>query len=112
MGCCYVCRAVDVVLLVPAQVPGIAEANHKEPLLPWGRYHQGKVLLGARVEQACSTPADLTHAAALFKNEKFIMTYRPDTKKVRMEGTRCCCYYREQIILLLLFNCNRMNWKS
>jgi hypothetical protein len=63
-------------------VLGVAEANHNEPLLPWGRYHQGRVVLGSRVEAACATPADLHHAATLYKQEKFVVCYRPDKKKV------------------------------
>lgn len=59
------------------------EANKGEPLLPWGRYHQGRVVLGSRVEAACATPADLHHAAGLYKHEKFVLCFRADTKKVR-----------------------------
>lgn len=59
------------------------EANKNEPLLPWGRYHQGRVVLGSRVEAACATPADLQHAATLYKQEKFVICYRADKKKVR-----------------------------
>jgi hypothetical protein len=64
------------------QVPDIAEANHREPLLPWGGYNQGAIVLGATVESACATPTDLAHASALFAKERYVMTYRPDTKKV------------------------------
>lgn len=60
------------------------EANHGEPLLPWGRYHQGRVVLGSRVEAACATPADLHHAASLYKQEKYIICYRADNKKVNV----------------------------
>lgn len=70
-------------------VPGVAEANHNEPLLPWGRYHQGRVVLGSRVEDACAAPPDLHHAATLYKQEKFVVCYRADKKKVRAE-TRFC----------------------
>lgn len=63
-------------------VPGVPEANKHEPLLPWGRYHQGRVVLGSRVEAACATPADLQHAAGLYRHEKFILCYRTETKKV------------------------------
>jgi hypothetical protein len=64
-------------------VPNIQEANKREPLLPWGRrYHQGRVVLGARVDQACLGPGELRRAAGAYKNERFVMTYRHDTKKV------------------------------
>lgn len=63
-------------------VPTVKEANHGEPLLPWGRYHQGRVVLGSRVEAACATPADLHHAATLYKQEKFVICYRADKRKV------------------------------
>lgn len=69
-------------------VPGVPEANHNEPLLPWGRYHQGRVVLGSRVEDACATPADLHHAATMYKQEKFVVCYRADKKKVRHVGRR------------------------
>lgn len=74
-------------------VPGVAEANHNEPLLPWGRYHQGRVVLGSRVEAACAMPADLHHAATLYKQEKFVVCYRPDKKKV---GKGCQLWGRVQ----------------
>eukprot|EP00878_Enallax_costatus_P016994 GHUV01017842.1.p1 GENE.GHUV01017842.1~~GHUV01017842.1.p1 ORF type:complete len:446 (+),score=164.94 GHUV01017842.1:1291-2628(+) len=65
-------------------VPTVYEANHNEPLLPWGRYHQGRVVLGSRVEAACATPGDLHHAASLYKQEKYIICYRADKKKVHI----------------------------
>ncbi|KAK9809874.1 hypothetical protein WJX72_000793 [[Myrmecia] bisecta] len=43
-------------------VPGLPEANRNEPLLPWGPYGQGRVVLGARVEEACAGPSDLQAA--------------------------------------------------
>jgi hypothetical protein len=69
-------------LCVAGVVPGVKEANKNEPLLPWGRYHQGRVVLGSRVEAACATPGDLQHAAGLYKHEKFVLCFRADTKKV------------------------------
>jgi len=83
-------------------VPGVPEANRHEPLLPWGRYHQGRVVLGSRVEASCATPADLHHAATLYKQEKFVLCYRADKKKVgdgvglhgydkHTYGLRLCC---------------------
>jgi hypothetical protein len=66
--------AMDTELLLlsyAGSVPGIAEANHEEPLLPFGnRYNQGRIVLGARVEQACSSPAALQQAAKQYKGEK------------------------------------------
>eukprot|EP00879_Flechtneria_rotunda_P027668 GHRR01029648.1.p1 GENE.GHRR01029648.1~~GHRR01029648.1.p1 ORF type:complete len:303 (+),score=119.19 GHRR01029648.1:516-1424(+) len=70
--------------LASGVVPDIQEANKNEPLLPWGRYHQGRVVLGSRVEAACTAPADLNHAAGLYKNEKYVLCYRPDSKKVHI----------------------------
>ena len=58
------------------QVPGVAEANHHEPLLPWGRYNQGRLVLGASVEAACAAPADLLTAAAAFREGPYLVTYR------------------------------------
>lgn len=88
----------DVLMLLccccpaPGVVPSVPAANHSEPLLPWGPYHQGRVVLGSTVEAACAAPADLNHAAALFKNEKFILCYRQDKKKVR----RSCIDHPQQ----------------
>lgn len=70
--------------LATGVVPGVPEANRHEPLLPWGRYHQGRVVLGSRVEASCATPADLHHAATLYKQEKFVLCYRADKKKVHI----------------------------
>ncbi|KAG2430432.1 hypothetical protein HXX76_009956 [Chlamydomonas incerta] len=67
--------------LTGGQVPGVAEANHNEPLLPWGRYNQGRLVLGASVEAACARPGDLLTAAAAFRDGRYLVTYRPDTKK-------------------------------
>ncbi|GFR40042.1 hypothetical protein Agub_g580 [Astrephomene gubernaculifera] len=64
-------------------VPGVAEANQQEPLLPWGRYNQRRLVLGASVEAACAGPADLSYAAGLFRQGSYgyMVTYRPDTRK-------------------------------
>jgi hypothetical protein len=78
--------------VVAGVVPGVKEANKHEPLLPWGRYHQGRVVLGSRVEAACATPADLQHAAGLYRHEKFILCFRADTKKVRGTAWQLCKY--------------------
>jgi hypothetical protein len=81
--CCFMSVCLLSLLYGAGVVPGVKEANKHEPLLPWGRYHQGRVVLGSRVEAACATPADLQHAAGLYRHEKFILCFRADTKKVR-----------------------------
>ncbi|GIL71507.1 hypothetical protein Vretimale_2630 [Volvox reticuliferus] len=69
--------------LTDGRVPSVAEANHNEPLLPWGRYNQGRLVLGASVEAACAGPSDLGYAASRFPESsyRYLVTYRPDTKK-------------------------------
>jgi hypothetical protein len=64
--------------LVDGCVPGVAEANHNEPLLPWGRYNQGRLVLGASVEAACAVPSDLGYAARRFPEGayRYLVTYR------------------------------------
>lgn len=44
---------------------------------------QGRIVLGAAVEDAVASPQELSRAAALFKSERFIITYRHDSKRVR-----------------------------
>eukprot|EP00198_Chlamydomonas_reinhardtii_P013815 XP_001703152.1 predicted protein [Chlamydomonas reinhardtii] len=61
--------------LTGGQVPGVAEANHHEPLLPWGRYNQGRLVLGASVEAACAAPADLLTAAAAFREGPYLASF-------------------------------------
>jgi hypothetical protein len=59
------------------EAPGVPEANAGEPLLPWGgRLHQGRVRLGATVEEACAGPAHLAHSAALYRGQRYILTWR------------------------------------
>ncbi|GIL46240.1 hypothetical protein Vafri_3268 [Volvox africanus] len=69
--------------LTDGSVPSVAEANRNEPLLPWGRYNQGRLVLGASVEAACAGPSDLGYAASRFPESsyRYLVTYRPDTKK-------------------------------
>ncbi|KIY95950.1 hypothetical protein MNEG_12014, partial [Monoraphidium neglectum] len=43
----------------------------------------GRIVLGAAVEDAVHAPAELGRAAALFKSERFVITYRPESKKAR-----------------------------
>ncbi|EFJ49504.1 hypothetical protein VOLCADRAFT_80645 [Volvox carteri f. nagariensis] len=64
-------------------IPGVAEANHNEPLLPWGRHNQNRLVLGASVESACAGPSELAHAVQRFPEPeyRYLVTYRPDTKK-------------------------------
>lgn len=40
------------------------------------------MVLGAKVEEACRSASDLLAAAPAFRGERYILTYRPDTKKV------------------------------
>ena len=42
---------------------------------------QGRVVLGARVEDACQGPAEYADALQLFGNRPFALTYRPETKQ-------------------------------
>jgi hypothetical protein len=59
------------------EAPGVPEANAGEPLLPWGgRLHQARVRLGATVEEACAGPAHLAQSAALYRGQRYIVTWR------------------------------------
>lgn len=40
------------------------------------------MVLGATVEQACCSPSDLTAAAPMFRHDKYILLYRPDSRKM------------------------------
>jgi hypothetical protein len=66
-------------------VPGLEEANRNEPLLPWGRYGQNRVVLGARVDEACAGPSKLREALAATGDLPFALTYR------RVKGGMCVC---------------------
>ena len=59
---CLLCCAAGV-------VPGLTEANTREPLMPWSDPHNGRVVLGACVEDACSGPEQLRAALAAFSGE-------------------------------------------
>ncbi|MEW5299951.1 MAG: hypothetical protein WDW36_002919 [Sanguina aurantia] len=63
-------------------VPGIEEANTNEPLLPWGSYNQGRVVLGATVQEACKGPQELKDALAQYGDRQYMLTYRPEVDKV------------------------------
>jgi len=51
--------------------------THRSPHL------QGRIVLGAAVEESVHSPVELSKAAGLYRSERFIITYRPDNKKVR-----------------------------
>ncbi len=42
---------------------------------------QARVILGARVEDACRGPAEYTDALNSFSTQPFALTYRPETKR-------------------------------
>ena len=42
---------------------------------------QGRVVLGARVEDACQGPSDYATALDTFANEPYAITYRPETNR-------------------------------
>ena len=44
-------------------------------------YLQGRVVLGARVEDACQGPAEYTEALDTFTSHPFALTYRPETQR-------------------------------
>lgn len=68
--------------LATGTMPGLAEANEKEPLLPWSDPTANRIVLGATVEEACRSPAELKAALDLFRGRQYALTYRPETKKV------------------------------
>ena len=68
--------------LITGELPGPAEANEKEPLLPWSDPTSGRIVLGATVEEACRSPSELKAALDAFKGKPYALTYRPETKKV------------------------------
>lgn len=79
----FLLQYLDHLLPTAGAMPGIPEANHNEPLLPWGAHNQGRIVLGASMEQACASPSDvrfvLQHGS---KDSKYILAYRTDHKKV------------------------------
>lgn len=62
-------------------VPELAETNAGEPLAPWMDPVGGRVILGARVEDACASPEDLAQALETFAGRQYAITYRPDSRK-------------------------------
>lgn len=63
------------------RVPGLEETNASEPLLPWTDPVGGRVVIGATVEDACTSPEDLSQALSTFPGRSYAITYRADTKK-------------------------------
>lgn len=64
------------------QVPDVSESNKKEPLLLYGGHNRSRIVLGATVSQACLHSKDLYAASELFKAQRFLLSYRRDTRKV------------------------------
>ena len=68
------CRAFK---LCAGEMPSVEEANAQEPLRLWGGSGvQGRVVLGARVDQACLRAADLAESLSAYQDEAFAITYR------------------------------------
>ena len=42
---------------------------------------QGRIILGARVEDACQGPAEYSDALESFSSQPFALTYRPETQR-------------------------------
>ena len=63
------------------RVPGLEETNAREPLLPWTDPVGGRVVIGATVEDACTSPEELLQALSSFPGRSYAITYRADTKK-------------------------------
>ncbi|CAI5469063.1 unnamed protein product [Closterium sp. Yama58-4] len=77
--------------LETGQVPSLAEANARERILmlPWAV--DRPLELGARVGDAFRSPADLLSSQRIFKNEQYIVTYRPSHRRayvVLKEGAK------------------------
>lgn len=71
---------IQATRLIPGEVPSIAEANAREPLLPWGASQ--RVVLGASVEDAVDGPRALGSLLETWRNRKYALSYQGDTKKV------------------------------
>lgn len=65
-------------------VPGVREANNNEWLLPFGGYHQSRIVLGSCISDAFLSSADLAAVAPIFANERFILSYRFDTRQAHV----------------------------
>lgn len=68
--------------LATGRCPGTDEGNAREPLLPWADPAGARLVLGARVGDACGGPAALAEALHAFRGRQYALTYRPDTRKV------------------------------
>ena len=55
-----------VLCVAAGTVPGLEEGNFSEPIMPWSDPHNGRVVLGATVEEACPGPAQLHEALHSF----------------------------------------------
>jgi hypothetical protein len=49
--------------------------------MPWSDPHNGRVVLGATVEEACAGPQQLQEALLAFAGRQYALTYRADTRK-------------------------------
>jgi hypothetical protein len=67
--------------LTKGVVPGVREANNNEWLIPVGGYHQSRIILGSSISDSFLSSADLASVAPLFSHEKFILSYRHDTRQ-------------------------------
>jgi hypothetical protein len=67
--------------LSTGEMPGLVEGNAREPLMPWSDPHNGRVVLGATVEEACAGPGQLKEALSRFAGRQYALTYRPDSRK-------------------------------
>jgi hypothetical protein len=66
-------------------VPGIEEANAREPLLPWGSYGQSRTFLGSSIHDAFDSPADLERALTQHRfTDSFYLTYKQSTGHVHV----------------------------
>lgn len=72
--------ATRIVMCTTGMVPSIAEANAREPLLPWGASQ--RVVLGASVEDAVDGPHALGSLLDTWRGRKYALSYQADTKKV------------------------------
>lgn len=67
--CCIFCSQPPLTPASPhpaGEVPGLVEGNAREPLMPWSDPHNGRVVLGATVEEACAGPGQLKEALGRF----------------------------------------------
>ena len=70
---------------------------------------QGRVVLGARVEDACQGPAEYATALETFGNEAYAITYRPETNRAyvllkqgaSMQDTLCGAFSAHVLLHML-----------